>query len=143
MRRCVSKGLKLQIVSRQKNRCASCTSLLEATFEVDHRDPLWHGGSNHPRNLQALCPNCHARKSKVEQQSIPRMTRYHNTKRCPLCNDYISTFFIHRCSLFNIVDPSLFTLHRVQYEPCNKQSQKTIIFSKDFLFDTSVSAAEL
>lgn len=45
---------------------------------VDHRIPLWDGGSDEPENKQTLCIPCHDAKSKVEAglrakgESVPR-----------------------------------------------------------------------
>ena len=45
------------------NACAGCHTPLQPWCEVDHIIPLWKGGTNHARNLQPLCAECHARKS--------------------------------------------------------------------------------
>lgn len=47
--------------------CALCKTA-EAT-EVDHITPLEQGGSNDESNLQALCHDCHAAKTKQEQRA--------------------------------------------------------------------------
>jgi hypothetical protein len=36
----------------------------EAGFEIDHIVEVKHGGTNEIHNLQALCPSCHAVKTK-------------------------------------------------------------------------------
>lgn len=36
----------------------------EAGFQIDHIIEVKHGGTNDPSNLQALCPSCHAVKTK-------------------------------------------------------------------------------
>ena len=112
--RCVSRRFKEIVCERQNNQCNGCGDLLECTREVDHRNPLWRGGSNSLNNLQALCPNCHARKSRVEQQAIPR--RYAGSpapsyRKCPLCEDIVSAYFPHACPLFEIVRPGSFRLY--------------------------------
>lgn len=53
--------------ARQKWRCAACGHLLEDTFEIDHVRSLHLGGLDSLSNLQALCPNCHAKKTKIEK----------------------------------------------------------------------------
>ena len=40
-----------------------CNNLLDATYEVDHINPLYKGGTNDFNNLQALCRNCHGKKT--------------------------------------------------------------------------------
>ena len=116
-KRCVSKSVRNWVISRQDNKCKSCSMFLETTVEVDHIDPLWHGGSNAASNLQALCPNCHARKSKVEQSMIPRVTSTPGYKFCPLCTVTFADKFGHVCPKFSIVNPATFRLHFVKKKP--------------------------
>ena len=37
--------------------------MLDETYEIDHITPLYKGGTNDIINLQALCPNCHRKKT--------------------------------------------------------------------------------
>ncbi|MBW9332464.1 HNH endonuclease [Herbaspirillum sp. RU 5E] len=48
--------------------CVACLAEGKETLavEVDHRDPLWRGGSNERSNLQGLCKAHHDEKSKRE-----------------------------------------------------------------------------
>jgi len=62
-RRNVSGRMKKYVAAGQKWRCAACSSLLSASYEVDHVLPLYRGGTNSVENLQALCPNCHGSKT--------------------------------------------------------------------------------
>jgi 5-methylcytosine-specific restriction enzyme A len=59
----VSDSLKKYVAANQKWKCNMCNNLLEATYEVDHINPLYKGGSNEFNNLQALCRNCHGKKT--------------------------------------------------------------------------------
>jgi len=34
--------------------------------EVDHVQPVWEGGTDADRNLQALCKKCHTAKTNIE-----------------------------------------------------------------------------
>jgi hypothetical protein len=54
---------KKQVASNQKWTCNHCKQLLDATYEIDHIHPLFKGGDNSIINLQALCRNCHAKKT--------------------------------------------------------------------------------
>lgn len=59
------------VAAGQKWCCAHCSSSLPASFEIDHRVPLWAGGADcWKTNAQALCPTCHA--SKTQRESIER-----------------------------------------------------------------------
>ena len=42
-----------------------CKMLLPPTFEVDHIVELCDGGKDEYSNLHALCPNCHALKTRA------------------------------------------------------------------------------
>ena len=47
------------LFGRQEGRCGGCkTEFLFKIMEVDHVVPRSRGGSDHPENLQLLCPNC-------------------------------------------------------------------------------------
>lgn len=58
-KRSVSETKKKYVASQQNWRCKDCSEQLTAWFEVHHKTPLEHGGSNHIDNLVALCRNCH------------------------------------------------------------------------------------
>lgn len=51
------------VASNQKWKCRYCGQLLDFTYEIDHIVPLFKGGGNEITNLQALCRNCHAKKT--------------------------------------------------------------------------------
>jgi len=59
----VSEQTKKMIASNQKWHCKGCNSMLDATYEVDHIIALDDGGDNSIGNLQALCRNCHGKKT--------------------------------------------------------------------------------
>ena len=62
----VSPLVKKRVAARQKWRCAMCKEILDETYEIDHKIPLFQGG--HPTqesNLQALCKRDHMFKSSV------------------------------------------------------------------------------
>ena len=51
------------VASNQKWECNICKHLLDYTFEIDHIVALCDGGTNDIMNLQALCRNCHGKKT--------------------------------------------------------------------------------
>ena len=54
---------KKYVASSQKWKCNMCGKLLDHSYEVDHIVPLYKGGTNDISNLQALCRNCHGKKT--------------------------------------------------------------------------------
>ena len=59
--------VRRQIACSQRWKCEDCDELLDWAFEIDHRVPLFQGGTNESSNLAAICSNCHARKSIMER----------------------------------------------------------------------------
>ena len=60
------KVLRMAILERDSFRCKSCGGA--GRLEVDHIKPVRsHPAlSYEPSNLQALCPSCHTRKTRIE-----------------------------------------------------------------------------
>lgn len=69
-KRNVSESKKKFIASNQKWKCAHCQNLLDNTYEVDHITALYKGGSNELNNLEALCRNCHGKKTFMEKMGL-------------------------------------------------------------------------
>ena len=60
------------VAARQGYKCAQCKCVFPAVFDIDHIVPLHKGGEDALGNLQALCCNCHAIKSRNEQSEMRR-----------------------------------------------------------------------
>lgn len=65
-KRSVSETKKKYVASQQNWKCAHCESQLSAWFEVDHVIRLDQGGNNEVSNLEALCRECHGKKTSME-----------------------------------------------------------------------------
>ena len=65
-KRSVSETKKKYVASSQNWKCGDCGNQLTAWFEVDHKQRLEYGGSNHIDNLVALCRECHGKKTTME-----------------------------------------------------------------------------
>lgn len=65
-KRSVSETKKKYVASQQGWKCKHCTVQLPAWFEVDHVIKLEYGGSNSIDNLEALCRDCHGKKTAME-----------------------------------------------------------------------------
>jgi len=63
IKRKVTNLQKKYIGSQQGWRCKICKKQLDYTYEVDHIISLEDGGNNDINNLQALCRNCHGKKT--------------------------------------------------------------------------------
>jgi 5-methylcytosine-specific restriction endonuclease McrA len=68
-RRSVSETKKKRVAAEQAWRCAGCSDTLSHVFEVDHRTPLFAGGDNSEANLQALCRECHGKKTLADREA--------------------------------------------------------------------------
>ena len=65
-KRSVSETKKKYVASSQNWQCKHCNIKLPAWFEVDHVEKLEYGGSNNVENLEALCRDCHGKKTAME-----------------------------------------------------------------------------
>ena len=65
-KRSVSESKKKYVASNQNWKCGKCQKILDASFEIDHKIELQHGGTNHVNNLEALCRDCHGKKTAME-----------------------------------------------------------------------------
>jgi site-specific DNA-methyltransferase (adenine-specific) len=59
------------LFGQQEGRCAGCRMDFPfKIFEVDHRIPRSRGGTDHPENLQLLCPHCNRIKGDRPQEYL-------------------------------------------------------------------------
>ena len=65
-KRSVSETKKKYVAANQNWGCKHCQKQLPAWFEVDHVVKLEYGGSNGIENLEALCRDCHGKKTALE-----------------------------------------------------------------------------
>lgn len=59
----LSQNVKKFVAANQKWSCNHCQHILDASYEIDHIIPVYQGGTNDIGNLQALCRNCHGKKT--------------------------------------------------------------------------------
>jgi len=68
--RYLSRADKLRIVQRQAGVCALCPETFLSTdfqdADFDHIKPVSQGGEHTWENVQALCPECHRKKTNKE-----------------------------------------------------------------------------
>lgn len=99
-RRKLPAALRRRVVSEQWALCDVCSDPLEVgTAEIDHIVPVACGGSDARENLHALCPNCHARKTRTEAAARRRLARCGpGVGLCWVCGELFSRHFRHACS---------------------------------------------
>lgn len=72
-RKSTPKADHVKIIERQKGKCAICGSKLgHHQYHIDHKKPMALGGSDTLRNKQALCPNCHHKKTQEDRKKIAK-----------------------------------------------------------------------
>ena len=67
-KRALSRSMRIEIAYRQSYQCNVCRLFpIPPNFEVDHIVELQDGGEDVAANLQALCPACHAEKTRLNR----------------------------------------------------------------------------
>ncbi len=105
-RRHITEQARYDIAESQGYLCNVCDLPLENTFQIDHIVPLAANGKSNITNLHALCPNCHARKTKREFLLVRRNTEMISKRLgsvffiCGKDNFFVSNQRKHKCSGF-------------------------------------------
>ena len=95
MRATIPMHYKYAILRRQKHRCNTCCDILDV-YDIDHIVPYRVCRKHELSNLQALCPNCHARKTRSEARYVAEYVRCEQTKSyrlCWGCKQVVSAYF--------------------------------------------------
>lgn len=60
--------IRKRILTRDCGMCVPCRELERFSLaeDVDHKVPVWEGGTDDDGNLQAICKPCHKAKSALE-----------------------------------------------------------------------------
>jgi hypothetical protein len=75
-RKSFTKKQRLEIFTRAEGRCqCGCGKKLQPGFHIEHRNPLWRGGTNDIENLEAWIPACHASKTAGEASDRGKVNR--------------------------------------------------------------------
>ena len=83
---------KKKVASSQSWKCKSCSNILDECFEIDHIICIKDGGNNEESNLQALCPNCHRKKTNTDittKKTAKKESKNEATKLPVWWNKYI------------------------------------------------------
>ena len=81
------------IAASQKWQCQICHELLQASYQIDHIQPLRDQGSNALSNLQALCGSCHVQKSAKENSRAAIWTRMEKEEQETRKSKYFTSNF--------------------------------------------------
>jgi Zn finger protein HypA/HybF involved in hydrogenase expression len=67
-KRILSRSMRIEIAYRQNYACKHCNLFpIPPDFHVDHIIELQDGGQDIAENLQALCPQCHSKKTRLNR----------------------------------------------------------------------------
>ena len=75
-RRKINNTIRNEIVNKQNNKCNDCNNFLSQYYQIDHVIALQFGGSDETDNLQALCCECHAKKSIIENTAKHKIRNF-------------------------------------------------------------------
>ena len=67
-RRKINQKIRETIATNQDHKCNDCKNTLTKYFQIDHLIGLQYGGTDETDNLQALCGDCHTKKSVIENR---------------------------------------------------------------------------
>ena len=81
----LTEAVKKTVAYLQQWTCNTCNILLPPTYQVDHVIPQAVLSDDSFDNLQALCPNCHSRKTQMEHMRIIRYKKKRALAKCQLC----------------------------------------------------------
>lgn len=95
MRVPIPNTLKQSVLKRQNYKCKKCSVFLDV-YDIDHIVPYRVDPVHRLSNLQALCPTCHARKTRREAKQLTLYSKCEKTQSyryCWTCKKVISKYF--------------------------------------------------
>ena len=111
-RRTASRKQRAYILLQQKNKCFQCGNF-NPNLEVDHVIPYAVGGVTELYNLRALCPNCHADKSRNSDEAdkirFSKRLKFTRCELCWTCEKIVSPYFYKTGECFECL--SMSSLH--------------------------------
>ena len=81
----LTEAIKKTVAYSQRWTCKNCRVLLPPTYQVDHVIPHAVLSDDSFGNLQALCPNCHSKKTQREHMRIIRYKKKRALEKHQLC----------------------------------------------------------
>jgi len=95
MRKHLPSAYKNILLKKQNYKCNSCSVHLDV-YDIDHIIPYRIQQSHTFSNLQALCPTCHARKTRKEMRELIVFNKCEKTlsyRYCWSCKNIVSKYF--------------------------------------------------
>lgn len=95
MRSSIPRSYKEYILRKQNHKCKKCSVFLDV-YDIDHIVPYRIHQVHKLSNLQALCPTCHARKTRSELKDLKRFIQCEKTpsfRLCWCCKKVVSSYF--------------------------------------------------
>ena len=95
MRAPIPAHYKQTILRRQDHKCKVCSMFLDV-YDIDHIVPYRVHSVHKLKNLQALCPTCHARKTRKEAGQLALLLKCEKTQSfryCWTCKKIVSKYF--------------------------------------------------
>lgn len=122
-KRNLREAVKKQVAYSQQYKCGLCNVLLPPTFQVDHIVPHSISLDDSENNLQALCPNCHAKKTQKENIRILQFKKRQANYEYRLCWFCLEKLEDHKCDrvLRNVECPK-----KVELDPFTQECNKHI-----------------
>ncbi len=81
----INESTKKIVAYSQKWKCNICYDMLPSTYQIDHIIPHSILNDDSLHNLQALCPNCHAKKTQSEYARIIKYKKQRAIVNHPIC----------------------------------------------------------
>lgn len=95
MRTKIPSNFKKLVLEKQNYKCRMCSIFLDV-YDIDHIVPYRIEQRHRLRNLQALCPSCHARKTRKEAKELRLFMECEKTQSqryCWNCKKVVSLYF--------------------------------------------------
>jgi Zn finger protein HypA/HybF involved in hydrogenase expression len=95
MRTHIPSHFKQSVLKKQRYRCKDCSVFLDV-YDIDHIVPYRVEKRHRLNNLQALCPTCHARKTRKEAKELRLFMDCEKTlsqRYCWACKKVVSLYF--------------------------------------------------
>lgn len=95
MRAPIPNRYKQIILKNQNHKCKTCSVKLDV-YDIDHIVPYRINPVHRLKNLQALCPTCHARKTRSELRDLRLFIQCEKTpsfRLCWCCKKVVSSYF--------------------------------------------------